>query len=76
MEKDLEFLDMVGQAALVRDGTVSQTELVEAAIARAETRNEALNAIVRRLRRHCRKAPCAACRFCSRTLAANLPALR
>lgn len=46
MEKDLEFLDMVGQAALVRDGTVSQIELVEAAIARAETRNEALNAIV------------------------------
>ncbi len=46
MVEDLEFLDMVGQAALVREGKASPSELVDAAIARAEARNGPLNAIV------------------------------
>lgn len=37
---------MVSQAALVRSGEVSPLELVDATIARAEARNESLNAIV------------------------------
>ncbi|MBM4336992.1 MAG: hypothetical protein FJ108_13960 [Deltaproteobacteria bacterium] len=43
---DLLELDAVGQAALVRSGEISATELVAAAIARAERVNPTLNAIV------------------------------
>jgi amidase len=42
----LDALDATAQAALVRSGEVSATELVDAAIARAEARNPALNAII------------------------------
>lgn len=38
-------LDAMGQAALVRDGQVSRAELLEAAICRAESYGESLNAI-------------------------------
>jgi amidase len=43
---DLRDADATAQAAAVRDGTVSARELVDAAIARAEQRNPALNAII------------------------------
>ncbi|MDH3706041.1 MAG: amidase [Acidimicrobiia bacterium] len=39
-------LDAVGQAALVASGAVSPLELVDAAIARIEARNPALNAVI------------------------------
>lgn len=41
-----EDYDAVGLAALVRDGEVHPTELVEAAITRIESRNPALNAVI------------------------------
>jgi amidase len=40
-------LDATGQAAAVRTGEVSATELVEAAIARCDERNGPLNAVIR-----------------------------
>lgn len=43
---ELSWLDATGQAALVASGEVSPRELVEAAIARAERLNPALNAII------------------------------
>ncbi|MFI5047428.1 MAG: amidase [Acidimicrobiia bacterium] len=43
---DLDAMDATAQAALVRDGEVSATELVDTAIERAEARNPALNAII------------------------------
>ncbi|MFI5261506.1 MAG: amidase [Candidatus Limnocylindrales bacterium] len=43
---DLAWLDALGQADLVRTGAISAVELVEAAIARIEARNPALNAVV------------------------------
>ncbi|MDZ7674584.1 MAG: amidase [Acidimicrobiales bacterium] len=46
MTDDYERLDATDQAALVRDGEVTATELVEAAIARLEARNPALNAVI------------------------------
>jgi amidase len=45
---DLSVLDAVGQAELVRRGDVSPRELVEAAIARIEAVDPALNAVVAR----------------------------
>lgn len=41
-----EALDATAQAALVRDGEVSPLELVDAAIARIERGNDALNAVI------------------------------
>jgi amidase len=46
MTDDLAALDAVAQAALVRDGEVSPTELVDAAIARIEKVNPELNAVI------------------------------
>lgn len=43
---DLSLLDAVAQAELVRSGQLTATELVEAAIARIELLNPALNAVV------------------------------
>lgn len=43
---ELEGLDAVGQAALVRSRAAKPSELVEAAIRRAESRNPRLNAII------------------------------
>jgi amidase len=43
---DLARLDAIGQADLVRGGRVSAVELVEAAIARIETLNPTVNAVV------------------------------
>jgi amidase len=43
---DIEALDATAQAALVQTGEVGAAELVDAAIARAEARNPALNAII------------------------------
>jgi len=48
-KSDLMDLDACEQAALVRRGEVSPTELVEAAIARIEERDPVLNAVVHRL---------------------------
>jgi amidase len=45
---DTEFVDAVGQAELVRNGQCTPTELVEAAIARAEQVNPRINAIIHR----------------------------
>lgn len=44
---DFAFLDATAQAELVRSGQVSAAELVDAAIARIETLNPALNAVIR-----------------------------
>ncbi|MGH1491489.1 MAG: amidase [Acidimicrobiales bacterium] len=41
-------LDATAQAALVRDGTVSPTELVDLALQRIDSRNPALNAVIHR----------------------------
>jgi amidase len=41
-------LDATGQAALVRDGDVSPSELVDLALARIDARNPALNAVIHR----------------------------
>ncbi|MCC6766294.1 MAG: amidase [Deltaproteobacteria bacterium] len=46
MNDPYQWLDAVTQAALVRQGEVTPRELVEAAIARAERVNPALNAII------------------------------
>ncbi|MFO7590228.1 MAG: amidase [Acidimicrobiia bacterium] len=43
---DLSALDATAQAQLVRDGTLSATELVEAAITRIEKMNPQLNAVI------------------------------
>ena len=43
---DLAWLDATDQAALVRDGDVTPIELVDAAIARIEAVNPALNAVI------------------------------
>ncbi|MGI9589892.1 MAG: amidase, partial [Myxococcota bacterium] len=48
MSKDLSLLDCTAQAELVRTGQVSPSELVEAAIARAERLDDSLGAIVSR----------------------------
>ena len=43
---EFERLDATAQAALVRDGEVTPLELVDAAIARIERGNDALNAVI------------------------------
>jgi amidase len=48
MSEDLAALDAVAQAELVRTGKLSALELVDAAIARIERHEPALNALVRR----------------------------
>jgi amidase len=48
MTDDLAVLDATAQAALVRDGTASPRELVDAAIARIDAVNPALNAVIHR----------------------------
>ncbi len=48
MSKDLSLLDCTAQAELVRHGKVTPSELVEAAIARAERLDDSLGAIVSR----------------------------
>ena len=44
--KDYERYDAVGLAELVRQGAVSAAELLRAAIARIDDRNESLNAVI------------------------------
>lgn len=46
MDDDLAFLDATAQAELVRTGTVSAAELVDAAIERIEALNPILNAVI------------------------------
>ena len=68
--EELALLDATAQAELVRDGEVTPVELVEAAIARVEQVNPALNAVIHerfdRARdeaaRRCRTVRSAACR--------------
>ncbi len=53
---EYERFDGVGLADLVRRGTVTPTQLLEAAIERVEARNPALNAVVMPLYDHARRA--------------------
>jgi amidase len=46
MSDDYEWMDATAQAELVRSGDVTPTELLEAALARIEERNPALNAVI------------------------------
>lgn len=46
MNDELSRLDATAQAELVRDGTASPAELVEAAIARIESTNDEINAVI------------------------------
>ncbi len=46
MSDDLAFLDALAQADLVRQGTVTPAELVDAAITRVEKLNPELNAVI------------------------------
>src|SRR6516165_11162246 len=46
---DYELYDGLGLAGLVKDGSISAAELLEAAIERVEQRNPAINAVVRRM---------------------------
>ncbi|MSX33509.1 MAG: amidase, partial [Actinobacteria bacterium] len=46
IEQLLDNNDTIGLAALVKAGDVSSSELVEASIARIESRNSTLNAVV------------------------------
>ena len=46
MTDDLSHLDATAQADLVRRGEVTPLELVDAAIARVEASNPALNAVI------------------------------
>lgn len=54
--KEYEDYDAVGLAALIRNGDVSAGDVLEAAIARCEARNPALNAVVMELYGHGREA--------------------
>jgi Asp-tRNA(Asn)/Glu-tRNA(Gln) amidotransferase A subunit family amidase len=54
--KDYDQYDALGLAQLVRDRQVSPEELLEAAIARVERTNPAVNAVVTRLYDHARNA--------------------
>ena len=56
MTDELDELDGLALAALVRRGEVTATELLDAAIARVEARNPALNAVVMRLYDYARQA--------------------
>lgn len=49
--------DALGLAALVRDGAVTSAELIDAAVARLDTVNPALNAVVHRMEEEARAAP-------------------
>ena len=53
---DYESYDALGLAALVKAGEVSATEVLEAAIARVEARNPAINAVVMELYDHAAQA--------------------
>jgi len=53
---DFERYDALGLAELVRRGTVSPAELLEAAIERVEARNDAVNAVTMKLYDYGRKA--------------------
>ena len=53
---EYESYDALGLAALVRAGEVSATEVLEAAIARVEARNPAVNAVVTKLYDHAAQA--------------------
>ncbi|PWT73623.1 MAG: amidase [Proteobacteria bacterium] len=53
---DYEHYDALGLAELVRGGKVTAAQLLEAAIARVENRNAAVNAVVNKLYDHGRKA--------------------
>ena len=46
---DYELYDGLGLAGLVKDGSISAAELLEAAIERVEQRNPAINAVVDRM---------------------------
>ena len=46
MSDDFEWTDATAQAAAVRDGDVTPTELLDAALARIEARNPTLNAVI------------------------------
>ncbi len=46
MSDEIEWMDATGQAALVRRGDVTPTELLDAALARIEERNPVLNAVI------------------------------
>jgi hypothetical protein len=46
---DYERYDILGLAGLLKDGTVSPSELLEAAIERVEQRNPTINAVVDRM---------------------------
>ena len=50
--KEYEDHDAIGLSELIRKGDVSATEVLEAAIARCEARNPALNAVVQKLYDH------------------------
>jgi len=49
LDADYERYDGLGLAGLVKDGSVSAAELLEAAIERVEQRNPAINAVVNRM---------------------------
>ena len=53
---EYESYDALGLAALVKAGEVSETEVLEAAIARVESRNPTINAVVMELYDHAAKA--------------------
>ena len=53
---EYEFYDALGLAALVKSGEISATEVLEAAIARVEARNPAINAVVMELYDHAAQA--------------------
>jgi len=54
--KEYDQFDALGLAQLVREKQVSPEELLEAAIARVEHANPAINAVVNRLYDHARNA--------------------
>ena len=56
MADDLAALDATAQAALVRDGTVTPAELVDAALARIEAVDPTINAVIHRLDEKARAA--------------------
>ena len=81
---DLAVLDATAQAELVRTKQASPAELVDAAIARIEALNPALNAVIHERFDKAREARAARCptvrsgayRCCSRTSCARSRAIR
>ncbi len=53
--KEYENYDAIGLAELIRNGEVTAEEVLEAAIARCDARNPALNAVVQELYDHGRE---------------------